>query len=54
MEISGSFSYYLSLMLGQPSIRLNNTKTSLIFPCLGLNVIIESINLQATDYICKK
>ena len=32
-------------MLGKPCIRLNNLKTSLRFPCLGLNPIIDSINL---------
>ena len=31
-------------MLGKPRIRLNNLKTSLRFPCLGLNPIIDSIN----------
>ena len=36
-------------MLGKPRIRLNNLKTSLRFPCLGLNPIIDSINL-----LCKK
>ena len=30
-------------MLGKPRIRLNNLKTSLRFPCLGLNPIIDSI-----------
>ena len=40
-----SFSDYLSLMLGKPRIRLNNLKTSPRFPCLGLNPIIDSINL---------
>ena len=44
MEISGSFSHYLSLMLGKPRIRLNNLKTSLRFPCLGFNPIIDSIS----------
>ena len=44
-EITGSFSDYLSLMLGKPRIRLNNLKTSLRFPCLGLNPIIDSISL---------
>ena len=37
---------YLSLMLGKPHIRLNNLKTSLRFPCLGLNPIIDSINIH--------
>ena len=46
MEISGLFPDYLSLMLGKPHIRLNNLKTSLRFPCLGLNPIIDSINLR--------
>ena len=32
-------------MLGKPRIRLNNRKTSLRFPCLGLNPIIDSISL---------
>ena len=41
----GSFSDYLSLMLGKPRIRLNNLKTSLRFSCLGRNLIIDSINL---------
>ena len=45
-EISGSFSDYLSLMLGKPRIRLNNLKSSLRFPCLGLNPIIDSIDLS--------
>ena len=40
------FSDYLSLMLGKPRIRLNNLKTSLRCPCLGLNSIIDSINLK--------
>ena len=43
--MSGSFPDYLSLMLGKPRIRLNNLKTSLRFPCLGLNPIIDSVNL---------
>ena len=43
-EISGSFSDYFSLMLGKPRIRLNNLKTSLRFPCLGLNPIIDTIS----------
>ena len=30
-------------MLGKPRIGLNNLKTSLRFPCLGLNPIIDSI-----------
>ena len=34
-----------SLMLSKPRIRLNNLKTSLRFPCRGLNPIIDSINL---------
>ena len=33
-------------MLGKARIRLNNLKTSLRFPCLGLNPIIDSINLM--------
>ena len=33
-------------MPGKPCIRLNNLKTSLGFPCLGLNPIIDSINLD--------
>ena len=49
-EIPGSFSDYLSLMLGKPRIRLNNLKTSLRFPCLGLNPIIDSINPNAADH----
>ena len=36
-------------MLGKPRIRLNNLKTSLRFPCLGLNPIIDSINVLVTD-----
>ena len=39
------FSDYLSLILGKPRLRLNNPKTSLRFPCLGLNPIIDSINI---------
>ena len=37
-------------MLGKPRIRLNNLKTSLIFPCLDLNPIIDSINLTALEF----
>ena len=33
-------------MLGKPRIRLNNLKTGLRLPCLGLNPIIDSINLR--------
>ena len=51
-EISGSFSDYLSLMLDKPHKRLNNLKTSLRFPCLGLNPIIESINLTMKVVLC--
>ena len=29
--------------IGLPSISLNNLKTSLRFPCLGLNAMIDSI-----------
>ena len=43
---SGLFSDYLSLMLGKPRIRQNKLNTSLRFPCLGLNPIIDSINLS--------
>ena len=38
------FSDYSSLMLGKPRLRLNNLKTSLRFPCRGLNPIIDSVN----------
>ena len=31
-------------MLGKPHIRQNNLKTSLRFPCLGLNAIKDSIS----------
>ena len=48
-EIPGLFSDYLSLMLGKPRIRLNNLKTSLRFPCLGLNPIIDSIILDGSS-----
>ena len=41
-----SFSDYSSLMLGKARIRINNLTTSLRFPCLGLNPIIDSINLR--------
>ena len=34
-----------SLMLGKLCIRLNNRKTSLTFPCLGLYPISDSIDL---------
>ena len=40
------FHIILSLMLGKPRIRLNNLKTSLRFPCLSLNPIIDSISLR--------
>ena len=46
-ETPGSFSDYLSLTLGKPRIRLNNLKINLRFLCLGLNFIIDSINLSA-------
>ena len=46
-EISGSFSDYLSLMLGKSHIKQNNLKTILRFPCLGLNPIIDSINVAS-------
>ena len=42
-EISGSFSDYL---------RLNNLKTSLRFPCLGINPIIDSLNLLLSISCC--
>ena len=48
-EIPGSFSDYLSLMLGKPRIRLNNLKTSLRYPCLNLSPIIDSINLSLSS-----
>ena len=53
MEIPGLFSDYLSLMIGKPRKRLNNLKTSLTIPCLGLNSIIDSINLSEhwQDYL---
>ena len=40
-------------MLGKPRIRLNNLKTSVRFPCLGLNPIIDSISPMGenTKYI---
>ena len=47
-EISGLFSDYFNPMLGKSHIRLNNLKTSLRFPCLGLNPIIDSISLTFT------
>ena len=31
-------------MLGKPRLRLNNLKTSQRFPCLGLNLITDSIS----------
>ena len=45
-EISGVFSDYLSLMRGKPRVRFHYLKTSLIFPCRGLNHILDSINLR--------
>ena len=39
-----------SLMRGKPCIRLNNLKTSLRFPCRGLNPIIDSISLAVDSY----
>ena len=45
-NISGSFPDSFSLMLGKPRLRLNNLKTSLRVPCLGLNPITDSISLQ--------
>ena len=41
------FRLFNTLMQGLPSIRLNNLKTSLRFPCLGLNPIIDSINIHS-------
>ena len=35
------------LYSAKPRIRLNNLKTCLRFPCLGLNTIIDSINLTS-------
>ena len=48
-KISGSFSDYLSLMLGKPRLRLDNLKTSLRVPFLGLNSIIDFIILSILD-----
>ena len=50
-EISGLFSDYLNLTLGKPRIRQNILKTSLRFPCLDLNPIIDSINTSTV--LCK-
>ena len=36
-------------MLGKPRIRLNNLKTSLKFPCIGLNPIIDFISHRANE-----
>ena len=55
-EISGSFfSRFLNLMLGKPCVRLNtcNQKTTLRFPCVDLNPIIDSINLLVKGYTLK-
>ena len=41
------FSDYLSLMLGKSRITLNNLKTSLRFPCLGLNPIVDCISVTS-------
>ena len=38
-------------MLGKPRIRLNNLKTGLRFPCLGLNPVIDSISLIAESHM---
>ena len=35
---------------GKPHLRLNNLKTSLRFPCLGLNPIIDSIYIITEEY----
>ena len=35
----------------QPRMRLNNLKTCLRFPCLGLNTIIDSITLVLVSYV---
>ena len=37
-------------MLGKPRIRLDNLKTSMRFPCVGLNSFIDSINLYHRDH----
>ena len=39
----------LNPMLGKPRIRLNNLKTSLRFPCLGFNTIIDSTQKVPTS-----
>ena len=40
-----SFLKVSEIFLSQPRIRLNNLNTSLRFPCLGLNPIIDYISL---------
>ena len=58
MLISGLFSDYLILTLGKPRIKLNNLKTSLRLHCLGLNLIIDSINplsnISVTEYTVRQ
>ena len=44
MEISGSFSDYSSRPRQSRGLDLNNLKTCLRFPCLGLNPIIDSFS----------
>ena len=45
MLIKNLIMMMMMIMLGKPRIRLNNLETSLIFPCLGLNPIIDSTSL---------
>ena len=44
-DMSGFFLANFSLMLSNPHMRQNYQKTSLRFPCLSQNPIIDSINL---------
>ena len=43
--------FRLSLMLGKPRIRLNDLKTSLRFPCLGLHPIVDSVSATVQQYV---
>ena len=53
-EIPGSFSDYLSLMLGKPRIRLHNLKTSPRFPCATYSIIRNIDILLDSQYTGNK
>ena len=54
METSGTVTDYLSLRLSKSSIKLNNLKTSLRFPCLDSSQILEFITPYNTNHTTLK